>query len=120
MKLRYFRAAIDQGDLVVSWKITTGNAIAAGIDTERPHTIPEDFEFNTFIRYLVRTTDESTGETVEHDFDIFGEEDLQDNVVLINNMQRGEHLIEVEMTAQYFFEGKAKSYNNLVQFMVSY
>jgi len=120
IKMKYFKGTIEENNLVVSWKIVAGSEILSGIDAPRPKQIPDDFDFYTFIRYLVRITNLQSGDEQEYDYDYFGDEDVQEDVVLLEGMAPGEYKIEIETNAQYYSETKAKHYNGMFELKVTY
>nr|AFI78575.1 secreted protein [uncultured bacterium ws633F6] len=120
VKIQYFTAVIENGDLVADWKVIPGSEILSGIDAPRPQQIPDDYDFYTFIQYTVRIIDLDTGEEEEQEYDFFGSEDLQTGVVLLQNIQPGEYQIEIDLDAQYYTESAASHYSGKLEINVSY
>jgi len=120
IKLEYFKGTIEENDLVVSWKMVAGSEILSGIDAARPQQIPDNYDFHTFIRYLVRITNLQSGDEQEYDYDYFGDEDVQEDVILLEGMAPGEYKIEIETNAQYYTETKANHYNGTFVLKVTY
>lgn len=118
IKLEYFKGTIEENDLVVSWKIVAGSEILSGIDAPRPQQIPDNYEFYTFIRYLVRITNLQSSDEQEYEYDYFGDEDVQEDVILLEGMTPGEYKIEIETNAQYYTETKANHYNGMFELKV--
>jgi hypothetical protein len=118
--LEYFKGTIEENDLVVSWKIVAGSEILSGIDAPRPQQIPDNYEFYTFIRYLVRITNLQSSDEQEYEYDYFGDEDVQEDVILLEGMTPGEYKIEIETNAQYYTETKANHYNGMFELKVMY
>jgi hypothetical protein len=112
IKVAYFNAEIMGDDLVASWKLVAGNDIYTGIDAARPAGIPQDYDFETFIRYLVRVTDQRTDEITELNYDMFYDEESREGVILIKRIQPGEYSIDIDINAQYFTKTEAKEYNS--------
>jgi len=120
IKVEYFRGTIEDNDLVTSWKIVAGSEILSGIDAPVPQQIPDDHDFYTFIRYLVRITNLQSGDMQEYEYDYFGDVDVQKDVVLLEGISPGEFKIEIETNAQYYTETKATNYNSLLELKVTY
>ena len=120
MKIKYFRATIENGNLLANWKMIAGNEILAGIDAPRPQQIPDDYDFYTFIQYTINITALETGNQQELQYDVFGDEDVQKDVVLLENLQPGEYLIDIDMSAQYYTETSASHYSGKLEIKVTY
>ncbi len=120
IKMRYFNGTIDEGNLVVSWKIVAGSEILSGIDAPRPQQIPDDYDFVTFIRYQIRITNLQSGAEQEYDYDYFGDVDIQEDVVLLKGITPGEYKIDIETNAQYYTETKANRYTGKFELKVTY
>lgn len=120
IKLKYFRGDIEDDNLIVNWKIVAGSDILSGVDAARPQQLPDDYEFETFIRYRVRVSDNKSGTEQEFEYDYFGDEDVQEDVTLIEEISPGEYIITVEMNAQYFSETQANSYSSKFELKVIY
>ena len=120
IKVEYFSGTIEDNDLVVRWKIVAGSEILSGIDAPGPQQLADDYDFYTFIRYLVRITKLQSGDMQEYEYDYFGDVDVQKDVVLLEGISPGEYKIEIETNAQYYTETKATNYNSLLELKVMY
>jgi hypothetical protein len=112
IKVTRFSAEIVDNDLVASWKLVAGNDVYSGIDAERPAEIPQDYDFETFIRYIVRVIDKRTDEITEFNYDMFYDEEAREGVTLIKRILPGEYRIDIDINAQYFTRTEAKKYNS--------
>ncbi len=120
MKTKYFKGTIEEGNLVVSWKIVAGSEILSGVDAPRPQQIPDEYDFDTYIRYRIRITNQQSGNEKEYDYDYFGDEDVQEDVILLEGIAPGEYKIDIETNAQYYTETKANHYNGMMELKVTY
>ena len=120
VKIQYFNATIENGNLLANWKVIAGNEIVAGIDAPRPQQIPDDYDFYTFIQYTIIIKDLQTGIELEQEFDIFGDEEVKNDVVLMQNIKPGEYLIDIAMRAQYYTESTASHYNSKLEINITY
>jgi hypothetical protein len=120
VKIQYFRAVIENGNLVADWKVIPGSEILSGIDAPRPQQIPDDYDFYTFIQYTVKIIDLDTGEEQEQEYDFFGSEDVQTGVVLIQNIEPGEYQVDINLKAQYYTESTASHYSGKLEIKVTY
>lgn len=120
VKMVYFRATVDNGDLVANWEVKAGDEIYSGIDAPRPQQIPDDFDFYTFIQYTINITNLDTGTTELHEYDFFEIEDVKEDVVLLQNIIPGEYQIDIEMSAQYYTLTTASHYSGNLQIKVRY
>jgi hypothetical protein len=120
IKMKYFNGTVKEGNLIVNWKIIVGSVILSGVDAPRPQQLPDDYEFDTFIQYQLRITDQQSGDTQEYEYDIFGDEDVQENVILLEGIIPGEYKIEIETKAQYYTETRANLYNGMFELKVTY
>lgn len=69
VKIKYFRATIENGDLVANWQVVAGDEILSGLDAPRPQQIPDDYDFYTFIQYTIKIIDLNTGDEEELEYD---------------------------------------------------
>jgi len=120
VKINYFRATIDNGDLVANWKVIVASDILSGIDAPRPQQIPDDYDFYTFIQYTINVKNLATGTEEELEYDFFEDEDEQKNVILLQNIKPGGYQIDIEMDAQYYTEAAARHYNGKLEIKVNY
>ncbi|MFW2440094.1 MAG: hypothetical protein ACN4GR_12055 [Arenicellales bacterium] len=122
IKVEYFRGTIEDNDLTASWKILAGSEILSGLYAPVPQDIPDDYDFHTFIRYLVRITNLHSGDEheYEYEYDYFGDVAVQEDEILLEEISPGEYKIEIETNAQYYTEKKANHYNAMFEFKLTY
>ena len=120
VKIKYFRATIENGNLVASWKVVAGEVILSGIDAPRPQQIPDAYDFYTFIHYTINISNIDTGENIELDYEFFDNEDERNDVLLLQNIKQGEYQINIDVNAQYYTETTASHYNSELGIKVSY
>ena len=117
---QFFHAMVVNGDLLASWKIVAGTSIVSGIDAARPPQLPEDLDFETFIRYRITISGQKPDIEKEIDYDIFGSEDMQKDIVLIEDIKPGEYEIDIEAYAQYYSATEANHYRSNLLIKLSY
>ena len=120
VKIKYFRAAIDNGNLVADWKVVVGSDILSGIDAPRPQQIPDDYDFYTFVQYTINIKNLAMDTEEELDYDVFENEDEQTDVILLQNIKPGDYKIDIEIRAQYYTETTASHYNGKLEIKLSY
>ncbi len=120
VRIKYFRTAVENGNLVASWKVVAGEEIVSGIDAPRPQQIPDTYDFYTFIHYSISITNLDTGGNIELDYEFFDNEDERNDVLLLPNIKSGEYQINVDINAQYYTETTASHYNSELGIKLSY
>jgi hypothetical protein len=112
VRIKYFSTAVENGQLVASWKVIAGQDIVSGIDAPRPQQIPDTYDFYTFIHYTININNLDTGENIELDYEFFDNEDERNDVLLLPNIKSAEYQINVDINAQYYTETTASHYNS--------
>jgi hypothetical protein len=120
VKIKYFRATIENDHLVADWKVIAGSEILSGIDAPRPPQIPDDYDFYTFIHYTIKIIDLETGNEQVQEYDFFGSEDIHRGVVLLENIKPGEYQIDIDLKAQYYTINAASHYTGKLEIKVTY
>ena len=120
VKIKYFRATIENDHLVADWKVIAGSEILSGIDAPRPPQIPDDYDFYTFIHYTIKVIDLETGNEQVQEYDLFGSEDIRRGVVLLENIKPGEYQIDIDLKAQYYTINAASNYTGKLEIKLTY